>query len=112
MSIIWDIWNTIHAIVTSSSMITLVIAAVIVLGAAYMMQGLESLVQTTLIALVAFALIGYVYAVTVGKQPAAAYATTDWHNFATMNGLTLLAYGLIFAVGIAVANLLLSFVKR
>ena len=48
----------------------------------------------------------------VGKQPAAAYATTDWHNFATMNGLTLLAYGLIFAVGIAVANLVLSIVRR
>jgi hypothetical protein len=112
MSIIWDIWNTIHAIVTSSSMIMLIIGVVIMLGAAFMMQGLESLAQTTLVALIAFALLGYVYAVTVGKQPAAAYATTDWHNFATMNGLTLLAYGLIFAVGIAVANLLLSFVKR
>ncbi|HTU00112.1 MAG TPA: hypothetical protein VMF58_18830 [Rhizomicrobium sp.] len=112
MSIIWDIWNTIHAIVTSSSMVMLIIGVVIMLGAAFMMQGLESLATTTLVALIAFALLGYVYAVTVGKQPAAAYATTDWHNFATMNGLTLLAYGLIFAVGIAVANLVLSVVRR
>lgn len=112
MSIVWDIWNTIHAVVTSSSMTTLGIAAVVVLAAAFMMQGLESLATTTLVALVAFALIGYVYAVTLGKQPAAAYATTDWHNFATMNGLTLLAYGLIFAVGIAAANLLISIVRR
>jgi hypothetical protein len=112
MSIIWDIWNTIHAIVTSANIVTIGIAVVVLLAAAFMMQGLESLATTTLVALIAFALIGYVYAVTLGKQPAAAFATTDWHNFATMNGLTLLAYGLIFAVGIAIANLLISVVRR
>lgn len=112
MSIIWDIWNTIHAIVTSSSMVMLIIGAVIILGAAFMMQSLESLATTTLVALIAFALIGYVYAVTVLKQPAAAFATADWHNFTTMNGLTLLAYGLIFGAGIAVANVVFSVVRR
>ena len=112
MSIIWDIWNTIHAIVTSSSMVMLIIGAVVMLGAAFMMQNIESLATTTLVALIAFALIGYVYAVTVLKQPAAAYATTDWHNFTTMNGLTLLSYVLIFGVGIAVANVVFSVVRR
>ena len=112
MSIVWDIWNTIRAIVTSADMITLAIGVVVVLGAAFMMQGMESLASTTLVALVAFALLGYVRMVTLGKQPAAAYATTDWHNFATTNGLTLLGYVLIFAVGIAVANLVLSVVRR
>src|SRR6201986_5413784 len=108
MSIVWDIWNTIRAIVTSADMITLAIGVVVVLGAAFMMQGMESLASTTLVALVAFALLGYVRMGTLGKQPAAAYATTDWHNFATTNGLTLLGYVLIFAVGIAFANLVLS----
>jgi hypothetical protein len=112
MSIVWDIWNTIHAIITSSDMITLGIAAVVVLGAGFMMQGMESLASTTLVALLAFALLGYVRAVTLGKQPAAQFATTDWHNFATTNGLTLLAYVLIFAVGIAVVQVVRSVVIR
>jgi len=50
--------------------------------------------------------------VTIGGQKAAAYATTDWHNFATLNGLTLLAYALTFAVGIAVVHLVRSVVMR
>jgi hypothetical protein len=112
MSIVWDIWNTIRAIVTSADMITLAIGVVVVLGAGFMMQGMESLASTTLVALVAFALLGYVRAVTLGKQPAAAYATADWHNFTTMNGLTLLSYVLIFAVSVAAVQLVRSVVMR
>ena len=112
MSIIWEIWNAIHGIIVSADPITLGIAAVVLLAAGFMMQGIEALATTTLLAMLAFGLLGYVRAVTLGKQNAAAFATTDWHNFATMNGLTLLAYGLIFAVGIAVANLVLSIVRR
>ena len=112
MSIVWDIWNTIRAIVTSSDMITLAIGLVVVVAAGFMMQGMESLASTTLVALVAFALLGYLRMVTLGKQPAVAYATTDWHNFTSTNGLTLLAYALIFAVGIAVVQLVRSVVAR
>ncbi len=112
MSIVWDIWNTIRVIVTSADMITLAIGIVVVLGAGFMMQGMESLATTTLVALVAFALLGYVRAITLGKQPAGAYATTDWHNFAAMNGLTLLSYVLIFAVGVAVVQMIRLVVAR
>jgi hypothetical protein len=112
MSIIWDIWNTIHGIVTSSDWITLAIGVVVVLGAGFLMQGMESLATTTLVALLAFALLGYARAVTLGKQPAAAYASTDWHNFATMNGLTLLSYVLIFAAGVAVVQVVRSLIGR
>lgn len=112
MSIIMEIWNAIRGIVTSADMITLVIAAVVLLGAGFMMQGMESLVTTTIVAMLAFGLLGYVRAVTLGKQPAAAFATTDWHNFATTPGLTLLAYALIFAVGIAVVQMIRSLVLR
>lgn len=112
MSIIWDIWNAIHGIVTSADMITLGIAVVVLLAAGFMMQGMEALVNTTLIALLAFALIGYVRAVTIGKQNAAAYATTDWHNFLGLPMITLLAYVITFAIGIAVVNLVRSLVLR
>ncbi|HWA90438.1 MAG TPA: hypothetical protein VG889_10405 [Rhizomicrobium sp.] len=112
MSVFWEIWNAIHSIVTTSDMITLGIAAVVLVAAGFMMQGMESLVTTTLIALVAFALLGYVRAVTLGKQNAIAYATTDWHNFATTPGLTLLAYALIFAIGIAIIQTVRSLVLR
>jgi hypothetical protein len=112
MSILWDIWNTIHGIVTSADWITLLIAAVVLLAAGFLMQGMEALLTTTLLAMLAFGLLGYVRAVTVGKQNAAAYATTDWHNFATTTGLTLLAYAVVFAVVIAVVHLVRSLIFR
>jgi hypothetical protein len=36
----------------------------------------------------------------------------DWHNFTALNALTLLAYGVTFAVGIAVVHLIRSLVLR
>ena len=112
MSVIWDIWNTIHGIVTSSDTITLALAVVILLAAGFMMQGFESLLTTTLVALLAFALLGYVRAVTLDKQNAAAFATTDWHNFLGLHMLTLLAYAVTFAIGIAIVHLVRSLVMR
>lgn len=104
MSVFWDIWNAIHNIVTTSDLITLGIAAVVLLAAGFMMQGMESLLNTTIIALVAFALLGYVRAVTLGKQNAAQYATADWHNFLGLPMIMLLAYTITFAVIIAVVH--------
>jgi hypothetical protein len=112
MSIIWEIWNAIHGIITSADPITLGIAAVVLLAAGFMMQGIESLATTTLLAMLAFGLLGYVRAVTLGKQNAAAFATTDWHNFASSTGLTLLAYAITFAVVIAIVNLVRGLVIR
>jgi hypothetical protein len=93
-------------------MITLGIGVVILVAAGFAMQGLESLISTTVIALVAFGLAGFVKAVTIGHQKATEYATTDWHNFTTLNGLTLLAYALTFAIGIAIVHLVRSLVIR
>jgi VIT1/CCC1 family predicted Fe2+/Mn2+ transporter len=114
MSIVWEIWNAIHGIITGAiaDPIALGIMLVVIVGAGFMMQGLEALVTTTLVAMLAFGLLGYVRAVTLGKQPAAAFATTDWHNFTTTTGLTLLAYALIFAVGIAIVQTVRSLVFR
>ena len=112
MAPVFEVWNAVHAIVASSDMITLGIALVILLAAGYTMQSMEGLITTTVVALVAFGLALYVRAITLGGQKAADYATTDWHNFTTLNALTLLAYGLTFAVGIAVVRAVLSAIGR
>ncbi|MEI9887316.1 MAG: hypothetical protein WDN08_12580 [Rhizomicrobium sp.] len=104
MSFLLDIWHAIHAILTTSDLITLGVMAVIALGAGIMMSSFGSLVNTTLVALIAFALVEYALAITVGKQNAAAYANTDWQAFQNLHMLTLLAYALIFAVVIGVAH--------
>jgi len=104
MPFLMDIWHAIHDVIFSAVWKTLAIMAVIALGAGYMMQSLNSVVSTTVVALVAFALIEYALAITVGKQNPAAYATTDWKAFQELHMLTLLAYAVIFAVAIGVAH--------
>jgi len=104
MSFLMDIWHTIHSILTTSDLITLGIMAVVAIGAGFMMQSFGSIVTTTLVALIAFALLSYVRAVTLGGQNASAYATTDWQAFQNLHMLQLLGYSLAFAVVIAVAH--------
>ncbi|HXC56889.1 MAG TPA: hypothetical protein VNU97_16440 [Rhizomicrobium sp.] len=101
---IMDIWHAMHAILTTSGWITLAIMAVIALGAGYMMSSFGSLVSTTVVALVAFALVSYARAITLGGQKASAYAATDWQAFQNLHMLDLLAYALLFAIVIAVAH--------
>jgi hypothetical protein len=101
---IMDIWHAVHAILTTSDWITLGIMAVIALGAGFMMSSFGSLASTTLVSLVAFALLGYVRAVTMGGKNASAFAATDWQAFQALHMLDLLAYALIFAVAIAVVH--------
>jgi hypothetical protein len=99
-----DIWHTAQGILTTSDVITLGIMAVVAIGAGFMMQSLGSIVTTTVVALVAFALVSYARAVTLGGQNASAYATTDWQAFQNLHMLQLLAYSVTFAVVIAVAH--------
>jgi len=98
-----DIWHAIQAIVTSADWKTLAIMAVIALGAGYMMQSVGSVVATTVVALVAFALVEYALAITLGKQSPSGYAIADWDAFKHLAMLTLLAYGLIFGIAIGIA---------
>lgn len=111
MSALTDIWNSIHGIITSADVITLVIMGVIALAAGFTMQSLSSIVTTTFMALLAFALAGYVRAVVMG-QNAAAYAQTDWHGFLSLQMLTLLAYAITFAIVIGIVHFVRSLVFR
>jgi hypothetical protein len=112
MSFLMDIWHAVHNIVTTSDVLTLVIMAVIALGAGAMMASFGSIVTTTLVALVAFALVEYVVAITLGKHNAAAFASTDWQAFQALHMLTLLAYALMFGAVIAVAHTARTLISR
>jgi hypothetical protein len=104
MPFIMDIWHAIHDVLFTADWKTLAIMAVIALAAGYTMQNMSSVVTTTVVALVAFALIEYALAITIGKQNPAAYATVDWKAFQDLHMLNLLAYSLIFAVAIGAAH--------
>jgi hypothetical protein len=106
MSFLMDIWHSVQGIVTTSDWITLAAMAVIALGAGFLMQSMGSLPLTTIVALIAFGLAGYVRAVTLGKQNASAYAGTDWQAFLNLQMKTLLPYLVLFLVAIAVAHAL------
>jgi len=104
MSAITEIWHTIQSIVTAADWITLAIAAVVIIGAAFAVEGLDALLGATVVSLIAFGLLGYVRAITLGHQDASAQATAQWHSFLGLPMLTLLAYAIIFAVLIALVN--------
>jgi hypothetical protein len=104
MPYLMDIWHAIQAIVMSGDWKMLAVMAVIALAAGYTMQGLGSVLSTTVVALVAFALIEYALAITIGKQSPSGYAAADWEAYKHLPQLTLLAYGVIFAVAIGVAH--------
>src|SRR5258706_13147011 len=111
MSVLMDVWTAVHAIVTSSGMVALIMMAVIAVAAGFMMQSFNSIITTTFVALLAFALASYAYAVARGAN-AAASAQADWHNFLDLHMLTLVAYALTFAVAIGVVHLERSIVIR
>ena len=96
MPILMDIWHAVQAIVMSGDWKMLAVMAVIALAAGYTMQSLGSVVSTTVVALVAFALVEYALAITIGKQSPAGYAAADWDAFKHLAMLTLQAYRLVF----------------
>jgi len=112
MSALMEIWHAVQGIVTSADTITLVIGVVVLLAAGFMMQSFNAIVSATVLALVGFALVGFIRAVTMGGQNFSAYAHTDWHNFLALPMLTLVAYAALFAVLIAVVHFVRSAVLR
>ena len=110
MFVIMDLWHSIHGIFTSADVITLVIMAVIALGAGFAMQSMGSLITATFGALVVFGLAGFVRAVTMGGKNAATLAQTDWHSLLSLQTQVVLGYAIAFAIVIAVVHLVRSVV--
>ncbi|MDE3114195.1 MAG: hypothetical protein KGL26_01220 [Pseudomonadota bacterium] len=107
-----DIWHALVAIFTAGDWISVAILVGIALAAGFVMQGFESIITTTVVALVLFGIAGYVRAVAVGGQNAAAFAQTEWHNFLALTMQTLLVYAIAFAVIIAVVHSVRAMVLR
>ena len=103
------------AIVTSGisagDWITLGLIAVIAIAAGFMMQGMGSLVNTTVVALVVFGLALFVVGITKGGN-AAALAESDWKALLAWQVHGLLAYTILFGVIIAVVQVIRSVVMR
>jgi hypothetical protein len=111
-----DLLNSVLAIVTSSfsahDYITLALIAVIAIAAGFMMQGMGSLVNTTVVALVVFGIALFVRGITMGGQNAAALADKDWHALLGWNVAGLLAYVILFGALIAVVQVVRSVLNR
>jgi hypothetical protein len=112
MDFLNSLWTAVQAVVTHSDMITLGIIAVIAIAAGFMMEGIGSLITVTVIALAVFGIAGYIRGVAMGGQNASAYANQTLHNFEVVQMLTVLAYAVVFAIVIAVVNVVRQLVLR
>jgi hypothetical protein len=104
MFAIMDVWHTILGIVHSADMITLGLMAVVAIAAGFMMQELGSIISTTIVALVVFALLTFLRAVVLQHADISGLATADWKAFQTMQMLVVFSYAVLFGVVIAVVS--------
>jgi hypothetical protein len=111
MSELLNLWHSITGIITSSDVVTLIIMAVVAIGAGFAMSGMGSIVTATFGALVLFGLATFVRAAVAGKS-AATLAQSDWHSLLAMQVQTLLAYAIAFAIVIAIVHTIRSAVMR
>lgn len=104
MFAITDVWHTIQSIIHSADLITLVIMAVVAIGAGFLMQEMGSIISATVIALIVFAIIKFVYAIALQHADASALVMADWKSFETLQMLLVLAYAVVFGVVIAIVS--------
>lgn len=114
MSALMDLWHSIHGIITTADWITLVLIAIVAIAAAFMTEGLASIVSATFAALVIFAVAVFARAALLGgsKTDVATLAQNDWHSLMGWQIEMLLAYAIIFAVVIAVVSTIRNLVFR
>lgn len=112
MSALMEIWHAIQAVVSSADYYTLGAAVVIIIIAGFLMESMRSLVPVTLVALLAFVLVEFGLAATVGKHhDVEMLAQHYWDAFVSLKMLMLVAYSVLFAVLIAVVSTIRSFVR-
>ncbi|HEX3810717.1 MAG TPA: hypothetical protein VHW02_13570 [Rhizomicrobium sp.] len=107
-----DIWNSIYAIFATADWITLLIIGVVVLGVGFMTESLATIITSTFIALVVYAVAQFVRAIATGGANASALAQADWHTFLAWPMQGFIAYAIAFAVLIAIVSLLRTLVLR
>lgn len=109
MSALMEIWHAIQAVVSSADYYTLGIAVVIILAAGFLLEGLNSIFNVTLVSLIVFVLAKFGLALATGHHvDPEALMTSFWNGFVDLKMLTFVAYILIFGVLIAVVNTIRS----
>lgn len=111
MSELMSMWHSIQGIITSSDTVTLIIMAVVAIGAGFAMQNVGSLVTATFGALVLFGLATFVRAALGSKNPVS-LAQSDWHSLLALQVQVLLSYAIAFAIVIAIIHYVRSLVMR
>ncbi len=104
MSVINDIWAAIMGVIHGADTITLVLMAVAAIGAGFMTMELSSVLTTTVVAMIVFSILVFIRAVALQHANASDLWMSDWKAFEAMKAITLLAYGIIFAVVIAIVS--------
>lgn len=104
MFALMDIWHSIQGIVHSADTIQLVLMAVIAIIAGFMMMELSSLISVTIIALIAYAIANFIYAIVQQHADVTGLLTADWKVFEAMTALLVLSYAIMFGVVIAAVS--------
>ncbi len=114
MSAITDIWHTIQGILTGPDHITVAIIVLVAIGAAFMIEGLAAIINSTFVALVAFGVVQIIRQAATGggKGDISGMIQGDWHALMGWQVQMLLAYAIIFAVLIAVLSTIRNLVFR
>jgi hypothetical protein len=114
MSALTDLWHTIHGILMGPDHITVGIIVLIAIGAAFITEGLAMIINSTVVALVAFGVVQIIrQAVTGGsKGDISGLIQADWHALMGWQVQLLLAYAIIFAVLIAIVSTIRNLVLR
>lgn len=113
MSALMDLWHSVLGIVTSGDYVALVIIAVIAVALGFAMQGMGGLVSATVGALALFAIATFVRGVAMAHGKGVSdLAQTDWSKLQGVTFHTLLAYAILFAIAIAVVQIIRSVVAR
>ncbi len=107
-----EIWRSITGIFSASDLVTLLIMAVVAVGAGLAMQRMSSIVTATVGAMVLFAVALFVRAATMGGRNAMTLARTDWHNLLSLQVHVLLAYAIAFGAIIALVHYVRTAVMR
>jgi len=107
-----DILNVVIGVFSTEDMIQLGVLLAVMLLAGLFMPNIGSIVTTTFVALVLFALAMFVRGVVLDGQDAATLAEMDWQNFLALEVKVLFAYAVAFAVVISVVFFVRSLVSR
>lgn len=111
MSALMDIWHAIQTVVTSADYFTLGAAVLVIIIAGFLMESVSSVVQVTLVSLVAFALVKAAITMATGHHDVAVLAGSYWADFKDMPMLTLLAYAVVFGALISIVSTIRNIIR-